>query len=460
MFANLFFLKSYYLFNKKRNINEAYNILNEASTNGKLDDEQFLEQLKIICEISDISVVVLDNNSNIMASVAADDTSLVRQLSDNFLVNQLNSTTESHKLQIIKEPFSNSKYLEMWGVLNNNEKFMIRCAYVAVEDNVSIANRFLFFVGLLGLIIGSSIVVLITDRITKPIVRLTEISSKMANLDFDTKFESRGENEIDVLGENINELSDKLENTISELKNANSKLLRDIEKRDEIEDMRKEFISNVSHELKTPIALIQSYSEGLKEGIIDDEESKNYYLDVIIDESNRMNRLVKELMSLSELEFGKAPLEIQRFDIVEMINNKLSSLNILLKQKDIKLKFECEDKNIFVWSDEYRTEEIIQNYISNAINHCSNEKIITINIEKKSNTVRINIFNTGDGIKEEDIERIWDKFYKADKARSRDYGGSGIGLSIVKAIMTSLNMEYGCYNTDNGVNFYFELPIN
>ena len=458
MLANLFFLKSYYLLNKRRNINEAYSVLNEASRQGLLMDSSFHERLRVLCEVSDISVVVLDNDSNIIASISSDDTNLVRQLSDNELISQLYYTDEEPSFQIIRDLYSGNKYLQMYGVLYNNEKFLIRCAYVAVEDSVLIANKFLFYVGLIGLIIGCGLTVVIADRITKPIVRLTEISTQMANLDFNAKYESSGENEVDVLGENINMLSDKLEETISELKTANSELLKDIEKRDKIEDMRQEFISNVSHELKTPIALIQSYSEGLKEGIIDDEESRDYYLDVIIDESNRMNLLVKDLMSLSELEFGNKPLEIERFDIVELLKNKIAASGIILKQNDIKLEFEEKDP-LFVWSDEFRTEEVIQNYLSNAIHYCMNEKIIKIFIEKKEETVRINVYNSGNPIKEEDMQYIWDKFYKADKARSRDYGGSGIGLSIVKAIMTSFDMDYGCSNTDDGVIFYFELPI-
>ena len=458
MLANLFFLKSYYLLNKRRNINEAYSVLNEASRQGLLMDSSFHERLRVLCEVSDISVVVLDNDSNIIASISSDDTNLVRQLSDNELISQLYYTDEEPSFQIIRDLYSGNKYLQMCGVLYNNEKFLIRCAYVAVEDSVLIANKFLFYVGLIGLIIGCGLTVVIADRITKPIVRLTEISTQMANLDFNAKYESSGENEVDVLGENINMLSDKLEETISELKTANSELLKDIEKRDKIEDMRQEFISNVSHELKTPIALIQSYSEGLKEGIIDDEESRDYYLDVIIDESNRMNLLVKDLMSLSELEFGNKPLEIERFDIVELLKNKIAASGIIFKQNDIKLEFEEKDP-LFVWSDEFRTEEVIQNYLSNAIHYCMNEKIIKIFIEKKEETVRINVYNSGNPIKEEDMQYIWDKFYKADKARSRDYGGSGIGLSIVKAIMTSFDMDYGCSNTDDGVIFYFELPI-
>ena len=459
VFLNIFFLKQFYFANKRRSINEAYKLLNQASIENKLMDSDFHEKMILLCETADLSIIVLDNNSNIIASIKSDDKNLLSQISDpsfSFI-----DQDDSNKLQVkrIQDIYSNNKYLEMKGYLANNEAFLIRCAYISVEDNVAISNKFICIVGLFALFVGCVTTMFITNRITKPIVRLTEISSRMKNLDFDAKFDSNGETEIDVLGENINELSDKLEKTISELKTANNELLRDIEIKDKNEEMRKEFLANVSHELKTPIALIQSYSEGLKEGIIDDEESRDYYLDVIIDESYRMNNLVKEIMTLSELEFGNKPLEIERFDLVELINNKISSNQILLKQNEIELEFDHEDEQLFVWADEFKTEEVLENYLSNAIHYCEGEKRIKISLLKKEETVRINVFNTGSKINDEDADRIWEKFFKADRARSRDYGGTGIGLSIVKAIMTAINMEYGCSNEENGVNFYFELPI-
>ena len=348
----------------------------------------------------------------------------------------------------------------MWGFLENYEKFMIRCAIVSVEDNVIISNRFLLYVGIIGMIIGILVILLVTTQITKPILKLTQISTQMARLDFNTKFvPSSDNNEIDVLGENINRMSDTLEHTINELKDANSKLKEDIEKKEKQEILRKEFISDVSHELKTPISLIQSYAEGIKEGISDDEESRNYYLDVIIDESNRMNLLVKKLLSLSELESGDQILEYEYFDLNEMIVNIVDSMEILITQKEIKVDLDIESEPVVVYCDQFKIEEVIRNYLSNALNYSKNEKIIKIYYTYHDNKIRINIFNTGDIIPADSIENIWDKFYKVDKARSRDYGGSGIGLSIVKAVMESIHENFGVENENNGVNFFFEISL-
>ncbi len=292
-------------------------------------------------------------------------------------------------------------------------------------------------------------------------MELKNISEQMTKLNFETKYESRGQNEIDLLGRHINELSSTLERTISELKTANNELQRDIEKKEQIDEMRKEFLSNVSHELKTPLALIQGYAEGLVEGINDDDiESRNFYCEVIIDEAGKMNTMVKKLLDLNQLEFGKDVVTMERFDITALIRNFITSAEILISQNEVKVRLE-EPEPIYVWADEFKTEEIIRNFFSNAMNHVSGDRIIEIKyqlIEQESaNKVRIRVFNTGEPIPEESLAHIWEKFYKVDKARTREYGGSGVGLSIVKAIMESMNQRYGVINYTNGVEFWFEL---
>ena len=295
-----------------------------------------------------------------------------------------------------------------------------------------------------------------TRRITRPISELTELSRKMSDLDFEAKYESKVGNEIDVLGDNFNRMSSQLETTISELKSANNELQRDIEDKIKIDKMRKEFLDNVSHELKTPIALIQGYAEGLKENISDDPESREFYCDVIMDEASKMNKLVKNLLTLNQLESGKDAVVMERFDIVSLIRGVLQTMNIMIGQKNAKVIFEAE-KPVYVWADEFKIEEVVTNYVSNALNHLEGEKEIEIKLQDEGNRVKFSVFNTGTPIPEADVPNLWNKFYKVDKARTREYGGSGIGLSIVKAIMESMNQEYGVQNFDNGVEFWFTL---
>lgn len=296
----------------------------------------------------------------------------------------------------------------------------------------------------------------LSQRLTKPLEELTDISIRMSNLDFNVKYESGGEDEIGVLGQNFNKMSKELEQTISELKTANNELQKDIEKKERIDDMRKEFLSNVSHELKTPIALIQGYAEGLKECINDEAESRDFYCEVIIDEAAKMNNMVKKLLTLNQLEFGNDQISMECFDLTELVRGVVNSAQLLADQKDAQILF-VQDTSVYVWGDEFKIEEVVTNYVSNAINHIDGERKIEIKMQRREGHIRLSVFNTGKPIPEEDIDKIWIKFYKVDKARTREYGGSGIGLSIVKAIMESMNQKFGVKNYENGVEFWFEL---
>ncbi len=337
-----------------------------------------------------------------------------------------------------------------------NSMVVIRTSVESIEESAAIANEFLAYIGIAVVILGSFAMFIFSRRFTKPILELADISKKMTDLDFEVKYKVNTKDEIGELGRSINTLSDKLEATITELKQANNELMTDIQRKTEIDEMRKEFLSNVSHELKTPISLIQGYAEGLMENINEDPESRDYYCEVIMDEASKMNQMVKKLLSLNELEFGNNKVTMERFDIVSLIHSVLSVTEILFKQKDVTLLFEHTEP-IYVWADEYLIEQVITNYVSNALNHVNEQRIIEIKLIALDNRIRVAVFNTGDNISEEDLDKIWIKFYKVDKARTREYGGNGIGLSIVKAIMNSHNRECGVINRQIGVEFWFEL---
>ena len=177
---------------------------------------------------------------------------------------------------------------------------------------------------------------------------------------------------------------------------------------------------------------------------------------MIVDEADKMNKMVKRLLSLNQLEFGNGQVHLEHFDVQEVIKSVLASSEILFRQKEITLSFN-ESEPVYVWADEYMTEEVVMNYVSNAVNHTGGERIIEVKIQSVEGHARVSVFNTGEKIPEEEIGKIWNKFYKVDKARTREYGGNGIGLSIVKAIMEAHNQRFGVKNYDNGVEFWFEL---
>lgn len=367
--------------------------------------------------------------------------------------------SERYVLQQVYVNRLNSDYLYLIGNMDNGDYIMLRASIESIEESAQISNQFFIYVTICVCAIGFVAMLSISQRFTEDILNLAKIAQKMSHLDFEEKYQVKTEDEIGVLGDSINTLSETLEKTLGELKSANVQLKRELDQKMQIDEMRKEFLSNVSHELKTPIALIQGYAEGLQENINDDEESRQFYCEVIMDEANKMNVLVKKLLDLNQIEFGTETVAMEHFDIVATIDNILSNAEILFRQKETTLKFSA-DSPVYVWGDVYLVEEAFTNYMSNALNHVSGERVIEVNIHKEGDVAYISVFNTGEPIPDEDLNQIWIKFYKVDKARTREYGGSGVGLSIVKATMERLGQRYGVLNHKNGVEFWFTLDAS
>ena len=463
------FLEKVYSEHKKNAIKAAYSSVNMASESGSIESDAYELELQTICERYDIEVLVLDSDTQTVKVVSASDAEfLARVLWDDMTDNtgpgsvaldrQIQEETEKYTLQIETDRRTQTDYIEIWGFLDNGNLVLIRSALEGIRDSVAISNQFLLYVGIAIMLIGAVLILILSGMVTRPIVELTDISEEMMGLNFEVKYKSRhlgAQNELDVLGSNINELSKTLETTIRELKNANLELMQDLARKEKLDEERRDFIANVSHELKTPIALIQGYAEGLQE-IADDQESRDYYTEVILDEASRMSTMVASLLSLNQLESGKDSTNMTRFDVAQIIREQVRSAGILAKQKGATI--EMEDRGeLYVWADEFKVSEVLQNYLSNAVHYVSGDNQILVRTVTGEDKVRICVFNTGDPIPEDSLERVWEKFYKVDKARTREYGGSGVGLSIVKAIQENMHQGYGVVNYENGVEFWFEL---
>ena len=348
------------------------------------------------------------------------------------------------------------------GILDNGYVLYIRMPISPIKESVKISNTLLLMIGGVTLAVAGVVASFISKKFTNPILQLNDIANKMAKLDFSQKYRvTDTEDEINELGRSINTMSDKLETTIKQLQKSNIELEKDIEEKSKIDDMRKQFISDVSHELKTPIALIQGYAEGLIENVSTDEESRRFYAEVILDETNKMDRLVKQLLELMKLEYGKKEFNNEKFDINELINEVIRKCEVMLQKNNIQVEFESK-KPIYVWADEFYIEQVVTNYFTNAIKHTEeigNNKKIKITVKQLNDKMRITVVNTGKTIPEEDLTRIWGRFYKVDSSRNRQDGGTGIGLALVKAIMNNYQNEYGVNNKKDGVEFYFDVDI-
>jgi hypothetical protein len=352
----------------------------------------------------------------------------------------------------------NSSFIEGFGYCSDNQTIVIMSTPVAgLKESVNISNKFLIYVAIIGFIITVIITFLITKMITSPILQLAEISNKMGKLDFTARYDGKRSDEIQTLGQNMNYMSDRLKKAISKLQEANEVLKEDIKRKEAIDEMRKDFIANVSHELKTPIALIQGYAEGLNEGLCEDEESRKYYTEVIMDESEKMNKMVKQLLTLSSLESGNSILHKENFNMTSLTEGVLSSISILIGEKNVKVDFDTS-RDVFLYADEFKIEEVVTNYISNAIHHVNDNGTIKIDVSEDERNVYFSVYNTGNQIPEKDLANVWEKFFKVDKAHSRSYGGSGIGLSIVKAIIEAHGGVVKVANKSDGVEFGFKIP--
>ena len=464
LLVNTFFLEKIYTTNKENSLKEVYKTINGVTEYSSLNTREFADYLAA----HNLSLMIVDSGTSKPLYSFAKDADSMYSLYTMYVIFQFGQpgnfkgeheileTTDSYILEKRTGDNQSSDAINMFGRLDNSAGFLLNTPIQSIQESARISNVFYLYIGLITICISSVIIWFMSRKITRPLQSLTLLSQEMANLNFNVKYTNPSQDEIGILGNNLNKMSRELEQTISELKTANNELQKDIEKKTQIDEMRKEFLSNVSHELKTPIALIQGYAEGLQECINDDQESRDFYCDVIIDEAGKMNNMVKKLLSLNQLEFGSDEVQFERFDIVRLVKGVIASCEILVQQAGAKISF-ISDESICVWADEFKTEQVVRNYLTNAIHHVGNEKRIEVRIENGDGKVRITVFNSGTPIPEEDIPKLWDKFYKVDKAHTREYGGNGIGLSIVKAIMESFHQKYGVENFDNGVAFWFEL---
>jgi len=324
-----------------------------------------------------------------------------------------------------------------------------------VNEAVQVIKEFYlyFYIGALITILLLSFVY--SNMIAKPLIKITKAASKMAKLDFTEKCEVSSEDEIGALATSLNLLSENLNVALTSLKDANIKLEQDIEKEKKLTEMRKDFVAAVSHELKTPITLIEGYTLALNDDVLEGAE-KQYFIDVIMDESKKMNSLVSDMLDLSQLESGNFKLTKEDFFLNELLKSVTKKFSSILKEKKIELEINYI-QNIKVNADWNRIEQVMTNYMTNAIRHTKDGGFITVTMINIEDAICVEVENSGNKIEISETNKIWDNFYKIDKSRTRMLGGTGLGLSIVKNIMLLHGGSYGVENTEIGVKFYFIL---
>lgn len=415
-----------------------------------------------------IAIFSLDGSLRYISNNLENDKDDIKLLSD-FCSTLINNKEILFKLLAGNKPIStvfsaNDSQIKNIGVatsmsLNYNHDSIV-LAVSSIQPIIEAGNvisEFYIYV-FIGIIFISLIISLIFAKlVTNPLKKINHIATKLSNMDFSEKCTNISDDEIGNLGKTLNFLSENLQKSLNDLKTQNEKLEKDIEKERQLDIMRKDFIANVSHELKTPIGIIEGYAEGIKDGIVKGDDLR-LYLETIIDESQKMGKLVANMLELSKLESGVITPNFEVFNINRLINKVVKTLKYDCIEKGLSIEFSPKTDYSYVKADIFQMEQVLTNIITNAIKYTHKNNSIYISIEDfNENYFKISVLNTGSKIPEGENINLFDKFFRGDKSRNRRENSTGLGLAIVKNILDLHNSKYTIKNVKLGVLFEFTL---
>lgn len=436
---NIFFLEDFYIYkNEKKFINIADKISSQYTENKK----KIQEYISSIDKEEGIATYIIDENFNIkyysVSQKNLEESSKVNKEIQNIIL----TTTKDYIYQKLEKENSETPKIVLVTNLQNGDKLILTKPLKGISESAEIANEFLLFTGIIIIVIGTLVIYIFANKITKPIVKMSKVAENISNLNFNEKVEVESKDEIGSLGDSINNISKKLSVSINSLE-------KDIE-------IRKELVRNMSHELKTPIAVVKGYAEGINYGVTSNEEMLHRYCNVIAEECDRMDSLVKEILEISKLEEISYDLNISEFTINTLMKDIENRFVQIMNQNNIKYNF-IYDKKISIQGDYNLIERAITNFITNAIKYVNENRFIEVKVSNINNQVEFSVYNTGNKIDKDEINKIWNVFYKIDRARSRKEVGHGLGLAIVKRIVDLHDGEVGCENYKEGIKFFFKI---
>ncbi|MDF2716540.1 MAG: hypothetical protein K0R28_3465 [Paenibacillus sp.] len=369
---------------------------------------------------------------------------------------------ELQKGNMVKEEWADSwsgvrSYIAIQPVLRDGRLTELVFAFASLQqisEAYGALQLFYVYIGIGGFALILLLSLVFSRIVSKPILSLNSVALRMAKLDFSAKSPMRRNDEIGSLSDSLNSLSESLDLTLKELQQANDQLREDMENKRQIEHMQKEFVSNVSHELKTPLSIVRGFAEGLKDGV--GESKRERYMEVILDETEKMEELVKDLLELTKLESKSIKLKKTAFSVSELMEDIVDKLSHHLNVKDLKVVTVTANEQSVI-ADSVKIEQVLFNIMMNAIRHAVPGSEITVRIDSEHDRVRVAIENEGEPIPDDQIDHIWERFYRTERSRNRKTGGTGLGLAIVKLILELHESRYGVMNTGRGVSFYFVL---
>lgn len=437
--CNCLFLEKYYFYKTEKEFVSLSQAVQEHLEEERGDIDAYIEE---VADESGSRIVLLDKSWNVIAVsyYQREDGSNIpvnriqkmnkKRGNDAYICEIFDMKKESYSKMIFLSETKQGQYL----VLMRNTSGMRKSAVIA--------NEFHLLTGGLLLLAGAIAAIIFSRKITVPILEICEIASEVSELCFEHRIEEKGTDEISELRHSINVMSEKLENSIHAL---NEDILQ-----------RKQLVRDMSHELKTPIAVIQGYADGLKYGVAEDETKRERYCRVIASECERMDEMVKDLLELSKLEQVAVQTDIEKIELYPFLYTLAQRYEKEIEEKKFDLQLVC-DAAMSVMADKKLLERAMVNLLSNAVNYVEASGKVVVEVIDGKEQLEVSVFNSGSHIDNEDMDKIWNVFYKADQARSRRDSGHGIGLAIVKAAVELMNGTVFIHNRDDGVQFGFFL---
>lgn len=431
----IIFLKTYY---KEFRLNKLENSVKKVLNS--FHDSNYEDLLDDISLEDEICIEVVNNNMTKYLSVIYNKGCMGAETSienSYYKKDFINSNLSKKVYTLINPRFKNKTII--YGIkLDDSNYAFVSASLEPIDTTITVLKNQFIYVTMLVIILSLIVSYFVSRKISSGVIKINKEAKKLSKGNFDVKFDTNQP----IL--ELSELAETLEYTKDELSKT--------------ENLRRELLANVSHDLKTPLTMIKAYAEMVRDVTYKDDTKRTKDLNIIIEETDRLNVLVNDILELSKIQSGTQKLTIEQFDLEKFVKNIIKRYDIMSENKKYKFKVSI-NKNIIVSADPKRIEQVMYNLINNAINYTGDDKKIIINALVLENTVRIEVKDTGKGIDKEELENIWDKYYKIDKTHSREQVGSGVGLSIVKNILINHNCNYGVESIKgNGTTFYFELP--
>lgn len=439
-----FSINDIYLTLEKRELKKEYKLIKENYGN-----EDNLINILYEANNNGIKIKVLDSNYNILYTIFNDKMSTRFTELDLMILNRLGNNES--EIVTLKNYEKSGYDLHLVGKINDNY-VILSTSIESLKKDARTTVIILIITSLLTFTILTILSYFISRLFSKKINEIKEVTEDISNLKFSKKIEINSNDELGDLFDNVNKMSQKLQDSIKELESANLKLKNDLIEKEKQEKLRKQLIANISHEFKTPLTIISGYSQLMMDEVKGKENKEN--LEMIISESERLSGLVYEFLELSKLESGNVKLNNTRVDINELIKKKLKKFSVRIQDKNISVK-ESYAKDAIITIDEKQVTRVIENILTNSIKFCKNEMEIKVRTYVKEDYLVYEVYNSGSNIAEKEIENIFNSYYKDKSGRNKD--GTGLGLTIVRAIVDLYNGKCEVSNTRNGVKFIIYL---